>query len=222
MRPVGRDSMGVKGIRLSAATTWWAWWWPTRGLAVDRLRQRLRQADSLRARTATSRAFPRRWATGWNCRTARKCRDGAALAEPVPADDEPGESPADEPAESEEEESRSSQRYRTQGRGGKGVRDIKTTERNGPVIGIAHVDDEDEVMMITARGQIQRIPVNDINIKGRNTQGVRIMNLDEGDRLVAVKRVPHEEDNGKSEADAGETDAADAAVSEPGSGTTDA
>ena len=69
------------------------------------------------------------------------------------------------------------------------------------MIGIAHVDDTDEVMMITARGKIQRIPVNDISIIGRNTQGVRIMNLDEADRLVAVKRVPHEEGNDKNEAE---------------------
>jgi DNA gyrase subunit A len=150
--------------------------------------------------------------------------DGAEIADEPVVEDESADSPADEPAESEEEESVSSQRsYRTQGRGGKGVRDIKTTERNGPVIGIAHVDDGDEVMMITARGQIQRIPVNDINIIGRNTQGVRIMNLDEADRLVAIKRVPHEEGNGKSEAEAGTEEPGDAgaAATEPGPAAAD-
>ncbi len=81
------------------------------------------------------------------------------------------------------------------------MRDIKTTERNGPVIGIARVRDEDELLMITARGKIQRMPASDVSIIGRNTQGVRIMSLDEGDTLVAVKRVPREENgpNGQNE-----------------------
>ena len=115
-----------------------------------------------------------------------------------------GVPPVDPSAEGEAEpgdqdESVSSGRsYRTQHRGGKGLHDIKTTERNGPVIGIAHVDGQDEVMMISARGKIQRIPVGDISVIGRNTQGVRIMSLDEGDVLVAVKRVPNEEGNGNA------------------------
>ncbi len=95
----------------------------------------------------------------------------------------------------------SSQRcYRTQRRGGKGLHDIKTAPRNGPVIGIVRVADDDELMLMTARGQIQRIRAADISIVGRNTQGVRIMNLDLGDTLVAVKRVPHEEGNGNGPA----------------------
>jgi DNA gyrase subunit A len=120
-------------------------------------------------------------------------------------------------AEGEDDENVSSQRsYRTQGRGGKGVHDIKTSDRNGPVIGISRVNDDDEVMMITARGKIQRIPVNDINVIGRNTQGVRIMNLDEADRLVAIKRVPHEEGNGRGQTDESESDDTGTAVTEPG------
>ena len=69
------------------------------------------------------------------------------------------------------------------------------------MVGIVRVNDDDEVMMISARGKIQRIPVSDISVIGRNTQGVRVMNLDEGDRLVAVKRVPHEEANGAAKAE---------------------
>ena len=100
----------------------------------------------------------------------------------------------EEAEEAEEGENHTSGHcYRAQRRGGKGLRDIKTTPRNGPVIGIVRVHDNDELMMITARGKIQRVPVSDISIIGRNTQGVRIMSLDEGDALVAVKRVPHEE-----------------------------
>ncbi len=88
----------------------------------------------------------------------------------------------------------SSARYRTQRRGGKGLRDIKTTERNGKVIGIARVSDDDEVLMMTARGKIQRIAVHEISIIGRNTQGVRIMNTEEGDSLAAIVRVPKDEE----------------------------
>ncbi|HVW36679.1 MAG TPA: DNA gyrase C-terminal beta-propeller domain-containing protein, partial [Pirellulales bacterium] len=85
------------------------------------------------------------------------------------------------------------QRYRTQGRGGKGVRDIKTTERNGPVVSIVSVRDDDELLMMTARGKIQRIVAGEISVIGRNTQGVRIMTLDEDDTLAAAVRVPREE-----------------------------
>jgi DNA gyrase subunit A len=112
----------------------------------------------------------------------------------VPDDNEP---PTGEPAsaggETEEEGSSSSFRYRTQRRGGKGLRDIKTTDRNGPVIGIVPVNDDDELMMMTARGKIQRVKVSDFNTIGRNTQGVRIMSLEEGDTLAAIVRVPREE-----------------------------
>ncbi len=100
--------------------------------------------------------------------------------------------------ESELDETSSSARYRTQKRGGKGVRDIKTTERNGRVVGIVRVDDDDEILMMTSRGKIQRIACSDINVIGRNTQGVRIMSLDENDTLSAVVRVPRDETNGEN------------------------
>ena len=94
----------------------------------------------------------------------------------------------------DDDSSTSGARYRTQGRGGKGLRDIKATARNGRVIGIVRVDDNDEVLMMTARGKIQRTASREISIIGRNTQGVRIMSLDEGDTLAAVVRVPKEEE----------------------------
>jgi DNA gyrase subunit A len=94
----------------------------------------------------------------------------------------------------EDESGPSSQRYRTQRRGGKGIRDIRCSARNGQVVTIARVTDEDEVFMMTAKGKIQRIAASDINVIGRNTQGVRIMNIDEGDSLIAVVRVPPEEE----------------------------
>ena len=83
------------------------------------------------------------------------------------------------------------------------MRDIKTTDRNGPVMGIARVTDDDEVMMMTRRGKIQRIAASDISVIGRNTQGVRIMSLDDDDSLAAVVRVPREE-NGDEEATGGD------------------
>jgi DNA gyrase subunit A len=73
------------------------------------------------------------------------------------------------------------------------VRDIKTTARNGKVVDIVPVNDYDQILMMTARGKLQRIACMDIKVIGRNTQGVRIMSLDEGDTLAAVVRVPRDE-----------------------------
>ena len=101
-----------------------------------------------------------------------------------------------ETAETDDEEEapdRSSMRYRRQRRGGKGVRDIRTSERNGPVVGIAAVRDTDDIMLITFQGMVNRISVNEIRITGRNTQGVRVMNINEGDRIVSLAKVAREE-----------------------------
>ncbi|MCH2179699.1 MAG: DNA gyrase subunit A [Mariniblastus sp.] len=92
-----------------------------------------------------------------------------------------------------EDEAASASRYRTQNRGGKGLRDIKATQRNGPVVCIVPVSDDDEILMMTARGKLQRISCRDIKPIGRNTQGVRIMSLDDGDTLAAVVPVPRDE-----------------------------
>ncbi len=99
---------------------------------------------------------------------------------------------ADVPEVEEADDISSANRYRTQRRGGKGVIDIKTTKRNGKVIGITPVTDSDELMMMTTRGKIQRVAAKDVSVIGRNTQGVRIMSLDEGDTLTAIVRVPME------------------------------
>ncbi|KLU03570.1 DNA gyrase subunit A [Rhodopirellula islandica] len=112
-------------------------------------------------------------------------------------------SDSSEGSDDENASSSGSARYRTQKRGGKGLRDIKTSERNGKVIGIARVNDDDELFLMTAKGKLQRISAGDINVIGRNTQGVRIMNVDDGDELIAVVRVPAEENEGEdSEAEA--------------------
>ena len=91
------------------------------------------------------------------------------------------------------EEASSSARYRTQKRGGKGLRDIKTTDRNGNVIGISSVNDDDELLLMTAKGKIQRIKCSEISTIGRNTQGVRIMRLKDDDTLATIVRVPRDE-----------------------------
>ncbi|MFM8475553.1 MAG: DNA gyrase subunit A, partial [Planctomycetaceae bacterium] len=84
----------------------------------------------------------------------------------------------------------SNMKYRRQRRGGKGLRDIKTTARNGRVVDVLSVCDDDQVLMVTSRGKIQRIRAADINTIGRNTQGVRIIRLDEGDSLVSCAVIP--------------------------------
>jgi len=83
--------------------------------------------------------------------------------------------------------------YRRQARGGKGILTIKTTERNGPVVYAYQVSDQDELMIITEHGKIIRIRVADISIIGRNTQGVKLIGLGEGETVVGVARLMEEE-----------------------------
>ncbi|MCD5390337.1 DNA gyrase subunit A [candidate division NPL-UPA2 bacterium] len=83
--------------------------------------------------------------------------------------------------------------YRTQSRGGKGVVNIKTTERNGSVVGIERVVDRDELMLISSQGRVIRIPIAPIRVLSRNTQGVRLIRLDKKDEVVGVARVVKEE-----------------------------
>jgi DNA gyrase subunit A len=99
-----------------------------------------------------------------------------------------------EPVEGEEGPvDRSSMRYRKQRRGGKGLRDIRTSSRNGPVVGVVAVRETDDIMLITSQGMVNRTHVREIRIIGRNTQGVRIMNLAEGDKIASIAKVPSEE-----------------------------
>ena len=83
--------------------------------------------------------------------------------------------------------------YRPQRRGGQGIINIRANERNGPVIGIAQVVDDDDVMLITDGGKVLRCPVNGISSMGRATQGVRVMNLDAAEKLVSIARVAEED-----------------------------
>ena len=166
-RSVGRNSSGVKGINL---------------VGDDRVVGMVVTGPDACLLTACANGYGKRTPFGPNMEAA-----------PEEADAQNSDT-----AEALDDENLSSQKsYRTQHRGGKGLRDIRTTKRNGPVIGIVRIREEDEIMMISARGKLQRVAAREIGIVGRNTQGVRIMNLDKGDTLVAVKRVPPEEnDNG--------------------------
>ncbi|MCB0334719.1 MAG: DNA gyrase subunit A [Bdellovibrionales bacterium] len=86
--------------------------------------------------------------------------------------------------------------YRTQKRGGKGVIDIQTVERNGPVAGVAVVSDDCGSMIITSGGKIIRFNASDVSIIGRNTKGVRLIGLDEEEYVAAIGRLAEKDENG--------------------------
>jgi len=96
--------------------------------------------------------------------------------------------------------------YRSQSRGGKGIITMKTTDRTGKVVGALTVKDDDEIMLITVAGQMVRTRVSDIREAGRNTQGVKLIELEGQDKLQAIAPVISEE---KEEAD-GESEPAPA------------
>ena len=79
--------------------------------------------------------------------------------------------------------------YRTSGRGGSGVISIQVTERNGPVVGAIQVQDEDELMLISDQGTLVRIRATEVSTVGRNTQGVRLIRLNEGEKLIGLQRI---------------------------------
>ncbi|HUG68170.1 MAG TPA: DNA gyrase subunit A [Pirellulaceae bacterium] len=165
-RPMGRNTSGVRGIRL--------------GKDDDLVGMVVADPDSTLL-TACENGYGKR--TNFGPSMAVGGEDG-----------DEAEGATDETDAEAEDEVSSSSRYRTQRRGGKGVRDIKTTKRNGKVIGIARVTDDDELIMMTAHGKIQRVAAREISVIGRNTQGVRIMSLDD-DKLAAIVRVPRDEDD---------------------------
>jgi len=173
-RAMGRNSSGVKGISLAAD---------------DRVVGMVVADPEAALLTVCANGYGKRTPFGPNLPSE-------------PADEAP-EAVTDDAAEDSNGNGNgySGQRsYRTQRRGGKGLRDIKTAPRNGPVIGVCRVCEDDELLMITARGKLQRVRAADISIVGRNTQGVTIMNLDADDTLVAVKRVPQDSNGDEEEA----------------------
>jgi DNA gyrase subunit A len=183
-RPMGRNSSGVKGVSLGKG---------------DALVGMVVADPDATLLTASLNGYGKRTPFGPNAapgEVAPLPEDAANGAEPAAESPASGLQPPVADDEAADGESSSSFRYRTQNRGGKGLRDIKATDRNGPVVSIVRVDDSDELLMMTARGKIQRIKASDVSTIGRNTQGVRIMTLDEGDSLAAVVRVPKDANEG--------------------------
>ncbi len=173
-RAMGRNTRGVKGITLADGDE-------VVGMVV---------ADPQGALlTVCEKGYGKRTPFGANI--AGDEAPDAEAEEELPA--EPAE-PAEEPAgEDEAPRDRSSMRYRKQRRGGKGLRDIRTSERNGPVVGVLSVRDGDDIMLITTGGMVNRTHVSEIRTVGRNTQGVRIMHLNEGDRIASVAKIARED-----------------------------
>src|SRR5438093_7224121 len=85
--------------------------------------------------------------------------------------------------------------YRVQSRGGVGIINISTSERNGPVVGIAYVGEGDELLLITQQGMIIRMPANDVRAIGRATQGVRLIDIEGEDQVVSVAKLVEKEDD---------------------------
>src|SRR3954454_24310387 len=175
VRASGRDAQGVGGIKLRSGDT-------CVGMVVA-------EPDATLL-TVCEKGYGKRTPIGPNSAAVAVDDEGAKESSAPEAEASGGED--------EEGGDSSSNRYPTKGRGTMGVRDIKTTDRNGPVVAIEVVREADELLLMTARGKIQRIRASDISVIGRNTQGVRIMSLDEADRLVAVVRLPPEETTGEA------------------------
>jgi DNA gyrase subunit A len=177
-RSMGRNTKGVRGIRLVRDDE-------VVGMVVTDPQGYLL--------TVCENGYGKRTPFGANT------QDGLVGEEGEEAVEELSEEPAEElPEEAPEEEEngespRSAMQYRKQRRGGKGVRDIRTSERNGPVMGVVAIRDGDDIMLITNQGMVNRTHADEVRITGRNTQGVRIMNLSEGDRLASVAKVARED-----------------------------
>ena len=208
-RPMGRNTSGVKGINLGKD---------------DRLVGMVVAEPDATLLTACLNGYGKRTSFGPNSPVQGEGELSEGDADAVVDDSQAGTVSPDTGAgeAGEDEEVSSANRYRTQRRGGKGLRDIKTTDRNGPVIGVAGVRDDDELLMMTARGKLQRMVSGEISVIGRNTQGVRIMSLDEGDTLAAIVRVPRDEGGNGSGTLSTTAPPAKTSHAEPESGPADA
>jgi DNA gyrase subunit A len=82
--------------------------------------------------------------------------------------------------------------YRTQGRGGKGIINVKTTEKNGKVVAIMPVREDSDVLVMTSAGKLIRVRATDIRAVGRATQGVRLINVDDDDKVTAATLIEGE------------------------------
>jgi DNA gyrase subunit A len=180
-RPMGRDTKGVKGINLMDGDE-------VVGMVVTDPEGFLL--------TVSEKGYGKRTPFGANL-----------AEEPEDVEETPEEAPAEEAAGGEGGEAvaeRSAMRYRKQRRGGKGLRDIRTSDRNGPVVAVQAVRAADELMIITQQGMVTRTRVDEVRIVGRNTQGVRLISLNEGDKVVTAAKIAREDgaENGAALAEA--------------------
>jgi DNA gyrase subunit A len=96
--------------------------------------------------------------------------------------------------------------YRLQSRGGKGIITMKTTDKTGRVVGVQQVGEDDQLMLISNKGKIIRMRIKDIRVIGRNTQGVRLIELEEGERVVSLARVAEKEDEDEATGEEADND----------------
>ena len=171
-RAMGRNTRGVRGIKLAKNDH-------VVGMVVADPEGHLL--------TVCERGYGKRTPFGGNSPVVLADADGDPEAAAEPEADEP-EAP-EGAEEGEEAVERGTARYRLQRRGGKGTKDVKVTDKNGPVVGIAAVRDGDEVIIITLNGLVTRSKVDEVRVVGRNTQGVRVMNINEGDRIVTFAKL---------------------------------
>ena len=106
--------------------------------------------------------------------------------------------------------------YRTAGRGGQGIVNIETSERNGPVVGGGPIVETDQLMLITDQGKLIRIGVADIRIAGRATQGVTLFKVADGEHVVSVAKIDDVDgDEGEEEEGGDDTGTADEDAATP-------
>lgn len=171
-RPMGRATFGVKGITL---------------VGGDELVGMVVADPDGCLLTVCENGYGKRTPFGANTEGVA-AGDEEVVEEPSVTESEP--EVGDESTEGEDGPvDRSTMRYRRQRRGGKGVRDVKVTAKNGKVVGVASVRGGDEIMLITVGGMVTRSKVDAVRQVGRNTQGVRVMNLADGDRIATLAKV---------------------------------
>jgi len=99
--------------------------------------------------------------------------------------------------------------YRITSRGGKGIITMKTTDKTGRVVGVQQVTEDDQLMLVTNKGKIIRLRITDIRVIGRNTQGVHLIDVEEGERVVSLARLAEKEEETNGENGAAEEDGED-------------
>ena len=99
--------------------------------------------------------------------------------------------------------------YRITSRGGKGIITMKTTDKTGRVVGVQQVTEDDQLMLVTNKGKIIRLRITDIRVIGRNTQGVHLIDVEEGERVVSLARLAEKEEEPNGENGAAEEDGED-------------